>query len=144
MTTLSAGSTGAKEPCKVGKVKCGVWIPTDAWADDPGTPASVRENVLKIRDAVLKCEEHGIDVWVIDHLLSAPGLYGNAWLEPLNVLSYAAALTTRAKLATGILVLPVRHPVVLAKEISTLCHLSNQRFVWGVGPGWYTREYEAD
>ena len=72
----------------------------------------------------MKCEEHGIDVWVIDHLLSAPGLYGNAWLEPLNVLSYAAALTTRVKLATGILVLPVRHPVMLAKEISTLCHLS--------------------
>src|SRR5262249_10667547 len=71
------------------------------------------------------------------------GLYGNAWLEPLNVLSYAAALTSRVKLATGILVLPVRHPVVLAKEISTLCHLSNNRYVFGVGPGWYAREYEV-
>ena len=49
----------------------------------------------------LKCEEYGIDVWVIDHLLSAPGLYGNAWLEPLGVLSYAAALTARVKLGTG-------------------------------------------
>ena len=68
------------------KLRFGVWIPTYAWADDPGTPESVRENVAKIRDSVLKCEEHGIDVWVIDHLLSAPGLYGNAWLEPLNVL----------------------------------------------------------
>jgi len=65
---------------------------------------------------------------VIDHLLSAPGLYGNAWLEPLNVLADAAALTSRVKLATGILVLPVRHPVVLAKEISTLCRLSGNRY----------------
>ena len=80
---------------------------------------------------------------VIDHLLSAPGLYGNAWLEPLNVLSYAAALTSRVKLATGILVLPVRHPVVLAKEISTLCHLSNNRYLFGIGPGWYAREFEV-
>ena len=45
--------------------------------------------------------------------------------------------------ATGILVLPVRHPVVLAKEISTLCHLSDNRYVFGVGPGWYTREFEV-
>ncbi len=125
------------------KLRFGAWIPTYAWADDPGTPDSVRENVAKIRDAVVKCEEHGIDVWVIDHLLSAPGLYGNAWLEPLGVLSYAAALTARVKLATGILVLPVRHPVMLAKEISTLCHLSQGRYLFGVGPGWYAREYEV-
>src|SRR5262249_62247970 len=81
--------------------------------------------------------------WVIDHLLSAPGLYGNAWLEPLNSLAFAAALTKKVKLATGILVLPVRHPVVLAKEISTLCHLSGNRYMFGVGPGWYAREYEV-
>src|SRR5262249_50899619 len=61
----------------------------------------------------------------------------------LNVLAYAAALTSRVKLATGILVLPVRHPVVLAKEISTLAHLTNGRYMFGVGPGWYAREYEV-
>jgi len=37
----------------------------------------------------------------------------------------------------------VRHPVVLAKEISTLCHLSNNRYAFGVGPGWYAREFEV-
>ena len=101
----------------MGKLRFGVWIPTYAWADDPGTPESVREYMARLRASIQLCEEHGIDVWVIDHLLSAPGLYGNAWLEPINVLSYAAALTSRVKLATGILVLPVRHPVMLAKEI---------------------------
>jgi alkanesulfonate monooxygenase len=127
----------------VAKLRFGVWVPTYAWDDDPGTEASVREHVARIRESIQKCEEHGIDVWVIDHLLSAPGLYGNAWLEPINVLSYAAALTSRVRLATGILVLPVRHPVMLAKEISTLCHLSQGRYLFGVGPGWYAREYEV-
>ena len=121
------------------KLKFGAWIATYAWADGGTGP----ENMRRIHEAIEKCEEHGIDVWVIDHLLSAPGLYGNAWLEPLNVLAYAAALTSNVKIATGILVLPVRHPVVLAKEISTLCHLSNNRYVFGVGPGWYAREYEV-
>ena len=121
------------------KLKFGAWIATYAWGDGGSGP----ENARRIQESIRKCEEHGIDVWVIDHLLSAPGLYGNAWLEPLNVLAYAAALTSTVKLATGILVLPVRHPVVLAKEISTLCHLSGNRYVWGVGPGWYAREYEV-
>jgi len=119
------------------KLGFGVWIPTYAWKD------AGREHGQRVTESIRKCEEHGFDVWVIDHLLSAPGLYGVAWLEPLNVLAYAAALTKRVKLATGILVLPVRHPVVLAKEISTLCHLSNDRYVFGVGPGWYAREFEV-
>jgi Luciferase-like monooxygenase len=121
------------------KLKFGAWIPTYAWAGGK----SDSKNVKRIRSSIEKCEDYGIDVWVIDHLLSAPGLYGNAWLEPLNALAFAAALTHKVKIATGILVLPVRHPVVLAKEISTLCHLSGHRYIFGVGPGWYAREYEV-
>jgi alkanesulfonate monooxygenase SsuD/methylene tetrahydromethanopterin reductase-like flavin-dependent oxidoreductase (luciferase family) len=121
------------------KLEFGAWIATYAWSDHSGDP----DNARRIQESIRKCEEYGIDIWVIDHLLSAPGLYGNAWLEPLTVLAHAAALTTRVKLATGILALPVRHPIVLAKEISTLCHLSRNRYVFGVGPGWYAREYEV-
>jgi alkanesulfonate monooxygenase SsuD/methylene tetrahydromethanopterin reductase-like flavin-dependent oxidoreductase (luciferase family) len=121
------------------KLKFGAWIPTYAWSGGKSDP----KNVKRIRESIEKCEDHGIDVWVIDHLLSAPGLYGNAWLEPLSSLAFAAALTDKVKLATGILVLPVRHPVVLAKEVSTLCHLSENRYMFGVGPGWYAREYEV-
>jgi len=121
------------------KLKFAAWIPTYAWAERSGGARNVRN----IHESIEKCEKHGIDVWVIDHLLSAPGLYGNAWLEPLSTLAYAAAVTAKVKIATGILVLPVRHPVVLAKEISTLCHLSNNRYVFGVGPGWYAREFEV-
>src|SRR5215467_4952445 len=119
------------------KLKFGVWVPTYAWA------GAGPEGLRRLTSCVQGCEEHGFDVWVIDHLLTAPGLYGTAWLEPLSALSYAAALTTRVRLATGILVLPVRHPVLLAKEISTLCHLSGDRYSFGVGPGWYAREFEA-
>jgi alkanesulfonate monooxygenase SsuD/methylene tetrahydromethanopterin reductase-like flavin-dependent oxidoreductase (luciferase family) len=80
---------------------------------------------------------------VIDHLLVAPGLYGITWLDPLTILSYAAALTRRVKLGTGILVLPVRQPVLLAKEIASLQLLCEGRFALGVGPGWHAKEYEA-
>ncbi len=119
------------------KLTFGVWLPTYAWPD------AGPEHVRRVRAAIEKCEQYGFDVWVIDHVLSAPGLYGVAWLEPLATLAYAAALTKRVKLATGILVLPVRHPVVLAKEISTLAHLADGRYVFGVGPGWYAREFEV-
>jgi alkanesulfonate monooxygenase len=119
------------------KLKFGAWIPTYSWPD------AGPDNARRIRESILRCEAHGIDVWVIDHLLSAPGLYGTAWLDPLQLLSYAAALTEKVRIATGILVLPVRHPVLLAKEIATLCHMSSHRFVFGVGPGWYAREFEV-
>jgi alkanesulfonate monooxygenase SsuD/methylene tetrahydromethanopterin reductase-like flavin-dependent oxidoreductase (luciferase family) len=81
-------------------------------------PNAGGDDMGRITESIRKCEEHGLDVWVIDHLLSAPGLYGVGWLEPLNMLAYAAALTRQVKLATGILVLPVCHPVLLAKEIT--------------------------
>ncbi|HKV44676.1 MAG TPA: LLM class flavin-dependent oxidoreductase [bacterium] len=118
-------------------LRFGMWIPTYAWAD--ASP----EHIRRLTRSIAKCEEHGLDIWVIDHLLAAPGLYGVAWLEPLNALAFAAALTRNVRLATGILVLPVRHPVVLAKEISTLCHLSGGRFIFGIGPGWHAQEFEV-
>lgn len=118
-------------------VRWGVWVPSYSW------PEAGAEHVERLRRSIEKCEEHGFDVWVIDHLLSAPGLYGTAWLEPLGVMTYAAALTRRVNLATGILVLPVRHPVLLAKEIATLCHLSQGRYEFGIGTGWYAREFEV-
>jgi alkanesulfonate monooxygenase SsuD/methylene tetrahydromethanopterin reductase-like flavin-dependent oxidoreductase (luciferase family) len=119
------------------ELRWGVWVPSYSWPDlGP-------EHVERLRRSIEKCEEHGFDVWVIDHLLSAPGLYGTAWLEPLSVMTWAAALTRRVRLATGILVLPVRHPVLLAKEIATIAHLSGGRYEFGIGPGWFTREFEV-
>jgi alkanesulfonate monooxygenase SsuD/methylene tetrahydromethanopterin reductase-like flavin-dependent oxidoreductase (luciferase family) len=58
-------------------------------------------------------------------------------------LSHVAGVTSRIRLGTSVLVLPTRQPVVLAKEIATLQHLSGGRFIYGVGTGWYPPEFES-
>ncbi len=118
-------------------MKFGVWLPSYAYPDaDPA-------HVSRLRRYILDIEKAGHDIWVIDHLLHAKGLYAMSWLEPMSVLTYAAAITENAKLGTGILVLPLRNPVVLAKEIATLQAMSNDRFMFGIGPGWYPPEFES-
>jgi probable F420-dependent oxidoreductase len=63
--------------------------------------------------------------------------------DPLVWLTYAAAVTERIKLATGILILPQRNPVILAKECATLDTLSGGRLLLGVGIGWLQEEFSA-
>lgn len=63
--------------------------------------------------------------------------------DPLIWMAYAAAATTRIKLATGIMILPQHNPVVAAKQIATLDHLSGGRILLGVGVGWLKEEFEA-
>ena len=58
-------------------------------------------------------------------------------------LSYVAGATSSIKLATGILIVPQRNPVVLAKEVATLDHLSGGRVELGVGVGWLEEEFDA-
>lgn len=63
--------------------------------------------------------------------------------DPLIWLSYLAGQTSTIKLATGVMILPQRNPVVLAKETSTLDHLSRGRLMLGVGVGWLEEEFDA-
>jgi probable F420-dependent oxidoreductase len=82
----------------------------------------------------------GLDsVWVPDHVLKVFGPV----LDPLTPLAFLAGSTSRTKLGTGVLVLPYRHPVVLANVASTLDVLSGGRFVLGAGAGWNAAEFEA-
>ncbi|MFQ5902337.1 MAG: LLM class flavin-dependent oxidoreductase [Candidatus Binatia bacterium] len=120
-------------------LKFGVTLPTFVW---PGL--DYKKTVTIVRDFAGRAEELGfasITVW--DHLTDAPGLYGGSWLDPLLCLSHAAACTRDIKLGTHILVVPLRHPVLLAKEIATLDYVSGGRFFFGVGPGWSQPEFDA-
>ncbi len=63
-------------------------------------------------------------------------------LDPLVALSTAAAVTTRIGLGTGILLAAQHDPILLAKQVATLDHLSNGRVTLGVGFGWNRAEAE--
>jgi probable F420-dependent oxidoreductase len=63
--------------------------------------------------------------------------------DPLDLLAFLAGQTTRLGLATGVLVLPNHHPVVLAKRIATIDALSGGRLRLAVGMGWLREELEA-
>ena len=63
--------------------------------------------------------------------------------DPLMWLAYLASATSSIRLATGILILPQRNPVVLAKELATLDKLSKGRLDLGIGVGWLEEEFEA-
>lgn len=63
--------------------------------------------------------------------------------DPLVALGYAAAVTRTLRLATGILILPQRHPIYVAKEVATLDVLSHGRAILGIGVGWLQEEFDA-
>ena len=90
-----------------------------------------------------KVEELGYDsLWVWDHVLL--GVEPNfPIIESLTVLTGVAARTSRIKLGTGILVLPLRNPVLLAKQLASMDQLSNGRLLMGMASGWYKREFDA-
>jgi len=95
--------------------------------------------VGRLRDFATRAEAMGFEaLWVAEHLLTARGLYGTAWLSPLETLAFAAGCTSRIKIGTSILIPPIRNPVFLAKEIASLQMLSGGRYELGV-----EREFEV-
>ena len=64
----------------------------------------------RLRDFAQRAEVQGYEaLWVVEHLLTARGLYGTAWLSPLETVAFAAGCTTGIKLATGILIAALRN-----------------------------------
>lgn len=119
-------------------MKVGIRVPSYAW------PGLTYRDAVALRDYGRRAEELGFDsLWVLEHLLVAPPIYRVSWLDPLKVLAFLAGSTERVLLGTGIIVLPLRHPVLLAKEVASLAMLCGGRLVLGVGPGWYRPEFEA-
>jgi len=81
-------------------------------------------------------------VWAWDHILL--GVEPSFPIqESLTILTAVAARTSRIKVGTGILVLPMRNAVLLAKELATIDHISNGRLIVGAAVGWYKREFDS-
>ena len=100
-----------------------------------------------IRRAAMQAEQLGLaDVWVSEHIIvpkdatypPSPSFY-----DPVLTLTWAAAFTRRVRLGTSVLVLPMRHPLPLAKELATLQNLSQGRLILGAGVGWMEAEFAA-
>jgi probable F420-dependent oxidoreductase len=64
------------------------------------------------------------------------------FIDPFVALARASGVTRRIKLGTGIVLVPERHPLLLAKEVSTLDLFSGGRFLFGIGAGWLREETE--
>jgi probable F420-dependent oxidoreductase len=116
----------------------GVFLPSYIWAGDGP------ERAHGIRQFARQVEELGFDsLFITDHLFAAKRFYSVSFLEPLSALAVAAGVTERVRLGTSILIMPLRHPVLLAKEYATLQFLSGDRFILGAGVGWNEAEYAA-
>jgi probable F420-dependent oxidoreductase len=109
--------------------------------------------------AVAVAEELGVEsLWAVEHVMtpvqldsSYPysddgkvlGLNDAMLCDPVVWLSFMAGISTTLRLATGIMILPQRHPAYVAKEWATLDRLSGGRAMLGVGLGWMREEMEA-
>jgi probable F420-dependent oxidoreductase len=128
------------------KINFGIGIPTGTEGLMYPIPfAKVRDNIRLSQ----KAEEFGFDsVWGNDHISTqhyvrdefpAPPNY----YAPLITLAAIAENTRKIRVATALLVVPFRHPAIIAKELATLDQLTNGRIIIGVGIGAYREEFEA-
>ena len=100
----------------------------------------------KIRRAAMRAEDLGLDdVWVSEHIIVPRATFPRSPLfyDPVLSLAWAAAVTKRVRLGTSVLVLPMRHPLPLAKELATLQNFSEGRLILGAGVGWLEAEFAA-
>jgi probable F420-dependent oxidoreductase len=102
---------------------------------------STPEGIRRVAEAA---EELGLDsVWATEHVIVGPearGAFARVF-EPLAVLGWIAGFTERVGLGTSVLILPLHHPIRLAKEAATLQHLSGGRLRLGLGMGWHEDEF---
>ena len=86
-------------------------------------------------------------VWTGEHVVlpdpqapPSPAAPRTPFLDPSVALAHLAATTTRIRLATGIIILPQRNPVELAKELASVDVVSQGRLVFGLGAGYLEPE----
>ncbi len=119
-------------------LRFGVYLPAYVFPGEPAPTATFLQDFARRAEAV------GFDsLWVIDHLFDAPPSYRVTYMEPLTSLALVAGVTRRIRLGTGILVLPLRDPVLTAKSLANLDATSEGRLIFGAGVGWDAREFQA-
>ncbi|HUZ36960.1 MAG TPA: LLM class flavin-dependent oxidoreductase [Streptosporangiaceae bacterium] len=107
------------------------------------TPERKSPGIDTVVDYSVTAEKLGFaSLWAWDHLFLG-ARHPFPFLEALTTLSMVAARTSRIGLGTGVLVLPIREPAVLAKMTGTLQIASGGRLTLGMAAGWYEREFEA-
>ena len=131
------------------KIKIGAFLPS----------AGELPSKYGVNNMATKLEELGFSsLWVSDHILMPEIIKADypfakdrkatwntniPWYDSLILLSIAAAVTKNIKLGTAVLVLPLRHPIIFAKQAATIDELSKGRLVLGIGAGWLSDEFDA-
>src|SRR5262249_19831057 len=108
-------------------------------AGSQATPALIKRHAQRAEALGLS------DVWVSEHIIVPRASFPRSPLfyDPILTLTWVAAVTERVRLGTSVIVLPMRHPLPLAKELATLHNLSGGRLILGVGGGWLEAEVAA-
>ena len=108
-------------------------------AGSQATPALIKRHAQRAEALGLS------DVWVSEHIIVPRAQFPRSPLfyDPVLTLTWVAAVTERVRLGTSVIVLPMRHPLPLAKELATLQNLSGGRFILGAGVGWLEAEFAA-
>jgi len=122
----------------------GVSVPLPAYLVDPGLMARKAE---ELGFESFFCAEHPfMPVKTTSRFAGSPdGVIPETYahfVDPFVALARASGMTSRIRLATGIVLVPERHPLLLAKEVSTLDLFSGGRFLFGIGAGWLKEETE--
>jgi len=116
------------------KLKVGVVLPTYR-------RLASAENIAR---AARLSESLGFEsVWVTDHIVvpsASVDSFGPEFFEAVSVMAYVAGITSRVQIGAGILIVPYRHPLLLAKMMSTIDQLSHGRVILGAGLGWLESE----
>jgi probable F420-dependent oxidoreductase len=117
------------------------------------------DNAAWSRSFLRTIEAAGVEsVWTVEHPIvaedyeplysysedgQAPFTFETVMPDPLEWLAFAAGVTDTVKLATGVLLLPLHSPIIIAKRVATLDALSGGRVLLGIGLGWQKEEFAA-
>jgi len=127
-------------------VKFGVGLPTCTTGMMYPVPFATPQDIVRV---AIECEQLGYyEVAGNDHINTQRYVRETFadppdFFEPLITYAYCAARTSTLHFVTGVIVLPMRHPVLLAKQVATLDQFSGGRIILGVGVGAYREELES-